>query len=59
MQNQRRNFSGRKSGSFLEESNLKEKLQKSVSCAENQAILQKIVEKKRKQQNFLDKHRSM
>ena len=42
MQDQRRNFSGRKNGSFLVESNLKEKLQKFVSCVENQAILQKF-----------------
>ena len=35
MQDQGRNFSGRKNGSFSEESNLKERLQKSVLCAEN------------------------
>ena len=54
MQDQRRNFSERKDGNFLEESNLKERLQKSVLCAEDQAILQKFVQKKRKQQSFLN-----
>ena len=43
MQDQRNKNSGRKNGSFLEESNLKERLQKSVLCAKNQAILQKFV----------------
>ena len=59
MQDQRRNFSERKNGSFSEESNLKERLQKSVLCAEDQAILQKIVQKKKKQQIFLNKHKFM
>ena len=59
MQDQRRNFSERKDGNFLEESNLKERLQKSVLCAEDQAILQKFVQKKRKQQSFLNKHKFM
>ena len=59
MQDQGRNFLGRKNRSFLEESNLKERLQKSILCVEDQAILQKIVQKKRGQQNFLNKHRFM
>ena len=59
MQDQRRKFSGRKNRNFSEESNLKERLQKSVLCAEDQAILQKIVQKKKKQQIFLNKHKFM
>ena len=43
MQDQERNFSRRKNRSFLEENNSKEKLQKSVLCVEDQAILQRIV----------------
>ena len=55
MQDQGRNFLGRKNRSFLEESNLKERLQKSILCVEDQANLQKIVQKKRGQQSFLNK----
>ena len=43
MQDRRKKNSESKNGSFLEESNLKERLQKFVSCAKNQAILQKFV----------------
>ena len=57
MQDQGRNFSGRKNRIFLEESNLKERLQKSILCVKDQAILQKIVQKKRGQQSFFNKHR--
>ena len=49
IQVKRKNPSGRKNGSFLEESNLKEKLQKYVLYAEDQVTLQKIVQKRRKQ----------
>ena len=51
--------SGRKNGSLLEESSLKEKLQKSVLYVEGQVILRKTVQKSRKQQSFLNKPRSM
>ena len=50
---------GRKNGSFLEESSLKEKLQKSALYVEDQVILRKIVQKRKKQQSFLNKLRSM
>ena len=59
MQEQGRNFSKRKNGSFLEESNSKEKFQKSVLCSEDQATFQKIVQKGRKQQSFLNRRRFM
>ena len=45
MQDEGRNFLGRKNGSFSEESSLKDRLQKFVLCVEDQAILQKIVQK--------------
>ena len=43
MQVKRKNLSGRKNGNFLEESNSKEKHQKSVLYVEGQVTLQKIV----------------
>ena len=43
MQDRRKKNSESKNRSFLEESNFKERLQKFVSCAKNQAILQKFV----------------
>ena len=46
MQVKRRNLLGRKNGSFLEEINLKERLQKYVLNVENQANLQKNCPKK-------------
>ena len=54
MQDQRRNFSGRKNGSFLEESNIKERLEKSVLCVEDPAILQKNCPKKEKVAKLLE-----
>ena len=48
MQDKRKNPSGRKNGSFLEESRLKEKLQKTVLYAEDQVTLQKVAQKRRK-----------
>ena len=59
MRDKRKKVLGRKNGSFLEESSLKEKLQKFVLYVEDQAILRKIVQKRKKQQNFLNKLRSM
>ena len=59
MQDQGRNFLGRKNGSFSDESNIKERLQKSILYAGDQVILQKISQKRRKQQSFLNKHRFM
>ena len=59
MQVTRKDPEGRKNGSFLKESSLKEKLQKSVLYAKDQDILQKIAQKRRKRQNFLSKPRSM
>ena len=59
MQDKEKNPLGRKNVSFLEESHLKEKLQKSVLYVEDQLTLQKIAQKRRKLQNFLSKHRSM
>ena len=55
----KKKFSGRKNRNFSEEISLKERLQKSVLYAKDQAILQKIVQKMRKQQSFLNKHRFM
>jgi len=55
----KKNPLGRKNGSFLEDSRLKEKLQKSVLYVEDQVTLQKIARKRRKLQNFLSKHGSM
>ena len=49
MQGKRKKLSGRKNGSFLEGSSLKEKLQKSTLYAEDQVILQKIARKRKKQ----------
>ena len=54
-----KNLSGRKNESSFKESSLKEKLQKSVLHAEDQVILGKIVQKRRKQQSFLNKPKSM
>ena len=54
-----KNLSGRKNESSFKESSLKEKLQKSVLHVEDQAILGKIVQKRRKQQSFLNKPKSM
>ena len=59
MQDQGRNFSKRKNGSFLEESNSNENFQKSFLCSEDQATFQKIVQKGRKQQSFLNRRRFM
>ena len=59
MQGKRKKLSGRKNGSFLEGSSLKEKFRKSTLYAEDQVILQKIAQKRRKRQNFLSKPRSM
>ena len=59
MQVTRKNPSGRKNESFLEESSLKENFQKSVLYAKGQVILQKTVQKRRKQQSFLNKPKSM
>ena len=55
----KKKFSGRKNRNFSEGISLKERLQKSVLYAKDQAILQKIVQKMRKQQSFLNKHRFM
>ena len=52
-------FQKQKNGSSLEGRNSKEKLQKFVLCVEDQATLQRIVQKMRKQQSFLNKHRFM
>ena len=54
MQDQERNFLGRKNGSFSEENNSKEKLQKSVLCVEDQAILKRIFQKKEKAAKLLE-----
>ena len=48
MQDKRKNPSGKKNGSFLEENRLKERLQKFVLYAEDQVTLQKIAQKIRK-----------
>ena len=59
MQEKRKKLSGRKNGCFLKGSSLKEKLRKSALYAEDQVILQKIARKRKKQQSFLNKPRSM
>ena len=45
MRDKIKKLSGRKNGSFLEESSLKEKLQKSALYVENQVILRKLSKK--------------
>ena len=55
----RKKLSERKNGSFLEGSSLKENFRKFVLYAEDQDILRKISQKKKKKQNFLNKLRSM
>ena len=55
----RKKLSERKNGSFLEGSSLKEKFRKFALYAKDQDILRKISQKKKKQQNFLNKLRSM
>ena len=59
MQVPRKDFQRRKVGSFFDESSLKEKLRKLTLYAGNQAILQEIARKRRKQQSSLNKPRSM
>jgi len=59
MQDKRKNPWGRKNGSFLEESCLKENFRKPVLYAEDQVTLQKVAQKRRKQQSILNKPRSM
>ena len=49
----------KKNWKFLKESSLKEKLQRSILYADDQDILQKIAQKRRKQQGFLNRPRSM
>ena len=59
MQGKRKNLLGRRNGSFSEGNSLKEKLRKSALYVEDQDILQKIARKKKKQQSFLNKLKSM
>ena len=59
MQEKRKTLSERKNESFSEGSSLKEKLQKLALYAIDQAILQKIAQKRRKQQSSLNKSRFM
>ena len=59
MQATRKDFQRRKIGSFFDESSLKGKLQKSALYVEDQDILQKIAQRRRKQQSFLNNPRSM
>ena len=59
MQVPRKDFQRRKIGSFFDKSSLKEKLQKSALYAEDRDILQKIAQRRKKQQSFLNKPRSM
>ena len=59
MQRKRKNLLGRRNGSFLEGNSLKEKFRKSALYVEGQDTLQKIARKKKKQQSFLNKLKSM
>ena len=59
MQEKRKTLSEGKNGSFSEGSSLKEKLRKLALYAGDQAILQEIARKRRKQQSFLNKPRFM
>ena len=59
MWEKRKSLSERRNGSFLEGSSLKEKLRKLALYARDQAILQEIARKRRKQQSSLNKPRFM
>ena len=59
MREKRETLSERKNGSFSGESNLKEKLRRLALYAGDQAILQKIAQKRRKQQSSLNKPKFM
>ena len=59
MREKRKPLSERRNGSFLEESSLKERLRRLALYAGDQAILQKIARKRRRQQSSLNKPRFM
>ena len=59
MREKGKTLSERRNGSFLGRSSLKAKLRKSALSAGDQAILLKIVRKRRKQQSSLNKPRFM
>ena len=59
MREKRKPLSESRNGSFSEGNSLKEKLRKLALYAADQAILQEIARKRRKQQSFLNKPRFM
>ena len=59
MREKRKTLSESRNGSFSEGSSLKEKLRKRALYAADQAILQEIARKRRKQQSSLNKPRFM